>query len=184
MEDESPSFLIHLLTVCSPVHLIYKLITWRRAEEKLSKEDLARLRRLNFGDYDEKDTLLEKENTDTTIDGYIFETVHDNVTAAGSTPGEEETDDGMEEDSISEFEMIDEGAIMVLSTEDIRKMKETPHAEFVRPPDAFNLELSESLSRHEQASFDMNTSLHSRDIAHNNQDSIKSASDCNVGNSI
>ena len=66
--------------------------------------------------------------------------------------------------------MIDEGAIQVLSTEDIRKMKETPHADFVRPPDAFNLELSESFSRHpeEQASFEMQYSLNSQDIAHNN----------------
>lgn len=131
---------------------------------------MARLRRLNFGDYDEKETLLEKQNQDA-LDGYTYENVHDNVTTAGSTPGgEEETDDGLEEDSISEFEMIDEGAIQALSLEDIRKMKDRPPAGFVKPPDAFNLELSESLSRHgnEEASFDMNMSITSKDVAYNN----------------
>ena len=132
---------------------------------------MARLRRLNFGDYDEKETLLEKQNQDT-LDGYAFETVHDNVTQAGSTPGgEEETDDGaFEEDSVSEFDMIDEGAIQALSLDDIRKMKEEPPAGFVKPPDAFNLELSESMSKHgnEEASFGMSISLVTKDVAYNN----------------
>ena len=76
-----------------------------------------------------------------TPDGYEYETVHADQE---KTNGGEQSDYGGE----SELEPVDEGAVLALSVEDIRKMRQ-----FVKPPDHENLELNEGVSRLEQESF-------------------------------
>ena len=85
------------------------MLSFRRNSDELSADDKARLKRLSFNDYDETSLLIEAP------DGYEYETVHaDQEKTAG-----EVSDSGAE----SEIEPVDEGAVMALSIEDIRKMR-------------------------------------------------------------
>ena len=135
--------MVSLLLILSPINLV-KLICCRK-ERDLSDEDKARLKRLSFNDFDETSLLM---NSQETPDGYTYETVHD-------VP--EEVQGPLDTEVESELEAVDEGAVMALSMDEIRKMRG-----FVKPVDTQNLELSETWSRLEQESFELPAEISSK----------------------
>ena len=92
-------------------------------------DDKKRLMKLSFHDFDETSLLLSEK-----LDGHAYEVLH---------PLAEET---MDYGAESEIEAIDEGAVIALSMDEIRGMRSNT---FVKPPDSQNLELTETLSKHE-----------------------------------